>query len=567
MKHFQPNKARWTALLLAALMLVGIGVTWGAAAQDIPTAQPPTPPPGQPQLVAQDYQVQPSPVRAGEPFSVIFTVTNIGNRTSLGGLVALDPTGKFLPGSSESVARLPDLTPGMSFVVALNGVVMSDTPTGPNLMTLQFDFTDFSAENYETSSTTTVQVINNPQSSQVTITGYQVTPNPLQPGRLAILTIQVTNSGTALASQALLRVNGGEGAVLLAGPSGDSFPLGDIAPGETKTLAAELVVASAAKAGPQPQALTITYLQGGEAKEATGNLTLTVARADLQEALILLDSYAVDKDPLAPGDTFTMSLSLTNTGKSDAQDLLVTFGTVTDPGDGGSGGGGGGSTTPSTTFAPLGTGGTVYVGSLTADGGSATLEQAFIVDGSVKSGVYGLPVTLRYIDLAGEVVTRSLTASVIVIQLPQLRFIDLSPVPLEVMTGQPVSVSLTAINDGANDVNLRTVQITAENGEVIEGAEQFIGTKKTNEEASINAMVMPLEEGPMTITVTINYIDALNQPRQIIREMEATAIFVEEPPIDPNFPPVDPFPTPEPTPEPEPDLLGRFLRGLLGLGS
>ena len=74
------------------------------------------------------------------------------------------------------------------------------------------------------------------------------------------------------------------------------------------------------------------------------------------------------------------------------QNLLVTFGSVSEDTSGGSGGS---TTTTSSTFAPLGTGGSIFVGSLAAEGGSTTLTQDFIVSGSTKSGVYTLPITLR----------------------------------------------------------------------------------------------------------------------------------------------------------------------------
>lgn len=554
---------RALGVVMLALVLLGAGATSLLShAQETP--QPPTPPPGQPRLVAQNIQIQPQTVRAGDTFAITFTVTNVGNRTALAGLVSIDTSGKFLPGGSESVVRLPDLAPGTAFVVALNAVVMSDTTAGPNLLGLKFNYTDFTAERYESSSTATVQVSSRPQSSQVTVTSYSIAPNPIKPGQPATLTIAVTNSGTAPALQALLRVNGGEGSVLLAGPTGDSFPLGDIAPGETKTIDAALTVSANAKAGPQPQGVTITYLLGGESKEATGSLTLTVSPADLREALILLDNYTIDTEMLAPGDSFNMTMRLTNVGKSRANDLLVTFGLVTET-DSGSGGN---PPTTSTTFAPLGTGGTVFVGGLDAQGGQTEISQQFIVDGGVKSGVYGLPVTLRYIDDAGEVKTRTLSASLIVIVPPQLRFVEAAPIGPDAVVGQAISLGLTVINDGKNDVNLRTVTVTAENGEVVEGAQQFIGTKKTNEEAEISAVIIPSAEGPVTITLTINYIDELNRNRQIVRTYEANAIMMEEPPVDP-FEPIDPGPMPEPTPRPaDPsELLGRFLRGLLGFGS
>ncbi|NJL55901.1 hypothetical protein HC928_12450 [bacterium] len=134
--------------------------------------------------------------------------------------------------------------------------------------------------------------------------------------------------------------------------------------------------------------------------------------------------------------------------------------------------------------------------------------------------------------------------------------------------GEPVFLSLELTNNGDSAVNLTTITLAADNGDVVEGVETFIGSLAANDDAVYSGVVIPFATGSLTLTLTINYIDDLNNPRSIVETYELTVV---EPPPPPDLPdiPFEPFPE-EPAPEAEgdnADWLGRFLLGLLGLGS
>lgn len=531
-----------------------------------PTNEPaplPTPPPGEPRLTARGYSVVPGTIRPGDGLSVTFELVNLGNRTAQSIIAALDPAGKFLPSGGIASLTVPDIGPGGTFLVSLSAIGALDLAAGPAVIPIKLTYRDFEGKTYDSTVSFSVNVESITISTQLTVSEYITTPNPVEPGRAVLVQIVVVNSGTVTAPQALLKI-GGTDSILLAGPQGDSFPLGDLEPGDRVTVNAELIVRADAASGPQPQAYTLSYQQGTEVKESTGTLTLTVAQTQALEPLLLLESYEVSLATLKPGDAFTLTAVLVNVGTGSVQNLLVTFGSVSD--DSGTGSGGT-TTTPSSTFAPLGTGGSIFVGTLAAEGGSTVLTQDFIVSGSAKSGVYTLPLTLRYPNAKRETISTSLNISLIVVVPPELQFTD-SPLPPEVFMGEPVGIGFTFTNIGKSDVNFRSAEVSVENAEVLDGQTVFIGTVKAGEEGSMAATVMASGAGPVTVTVTLNYIDELSQPRSIVREYESVA--VEPPPM----PTEDPFlPTPEPpTPEPEPEptfaeMLGKALLGLLGLGS
>ncbi len=532
-----------------------------------PTAEPPTAIPGEPSLVVRNYTVNPAAVPPGGTTTFTLEVVNQGNRAAQGVSVSVDTGGTFVPASGQAAATLPDIPPGGSFTTTLNAVAAANATPGPTSVGLTFVFRDFEGGAYTSKATITATVEERALSSQVTLARYLTNPNPVIPGQPVTITALVTNSGTETARQVLFRVTTGAEAVLLAGPQGDSFPIGDLAPGASASIDLPLIVSSEAKFGPQPQGVTITFLQQGEAKEIAGSMTLEVARIRQPAPLLLLESYDIGTDVLQPGDQFNLTMNLQNVGDADASEVTVIFGTVESTGDDDDSGtptGGSTNTTPSTTFAPLGAGGTMFIGDIAADREIITITQDFIVNGGVNSGIYSLPITLRYRKPDGTTGQDNLRASVVVVVPPRLRINALASLIETVNVGEPVPFSLEVINTGTKDVNFTFVNVEADNAEILEGDEIFLGPLRVDEDTTVDALFSPLEEGALTITVTFYYLDDLNQEKTLIETYTMDAVLPPPPPEE-EFPiELPPIPTAEPARE---DLLGRLLLGLLGLGS
>src|SRR5690606_27046428 len=130
--------------------------------------------------------------------------------------------------------------------------------------------------------------------------------------------------------------------------------------------------------------------------------------------------------------------------------------------------------------------------------------------------------------------------------------------------GEPFPVALELLNIGSSSIELREATVETNQGEVIEGASTLLGPLAADGDAMVNAMIMPLEAGPVRVTVTLHYINDLNQPETIVLTYDSEAVEPPPPPEEP--PPVEE--TPMPAGEPEDDnTLGRLLLGFLGLGS
>lgn len=538
-----------------------------------PTDEPDsTPIPGRPSLVARNFTANPATISAGSSTTLTFEIVNQGNRTAQGAAVYVDADGNFVPANGQAGVPLPDLAPGAVTSVTLTVVAKRETPEGPANVPLTLTYRDFEGESFNETLSLGVTVNDITEAPQVVLARYIINPNPVEPGAPVTVTVLVTNTGNDTANQVLLRL-GGDDSVLMSNGQGDSFPIGDLSPGASASLDLPMILSEEADAGPRMQPFTLSFLREGEVQQNSGTITVPVAEVIEPEALLLLESYETGFDVLQPGDRFMLTMNLLNAGESDAVNLLVSFATVsetttsTDSDSDDSSDSSSSSTsdtTPSTTFASIGSGGTIFAGTLTADGGRLTLEQEFVVNGTTKSGIYTLPITLRYNDEDGKEKQENLQASFVVVAPPKVQTNLESPIPETVNTGEPLPLAVNIANTGSEDVRFTDALIEVENGEVLEGAQTFIGNLNGDDDTTLSALVMPLEEGVMRVTIRLNYIDELNQLAQITLDYETQAV-MPPPPLE-ELPPPDLMPAPTPEPQQD-DFLGRLLLALLGLGS
>ncbi|MFN8371374.1 MAG: hypothetical protein U0694_00640 [Anaerolineae bacterium] len=196
--------------------------------------------------------------------------------------------------------------------------------------------------------------------------------------------------------------------------------------------------------------------------------------------------------------------------------------------------------------------------------------QDFVVNGTVTSGIYNLPITLRYTKPDGTAAQENLRASIVVIVPPRLRVRLEDPLPQPANVGESFPMSVSLINFGRNDLNLTFATIEVEGGDVLDGAETYIGIMRSGDENSIDAQIMPSEEGTVHITLRLRYLDDFNQEQTIVETFETEAMMMLMPTDDffGGGPGGEPFPPVDVTPEPASnEWVGRLILGLLGLGS
>lgn len=539
-------------------------------ARPLPTIEPPTPIPGEPSLLVRNYSTNVPAVSPGGTVTFNVEIINQGSREAQGVSAAIDAGGSFVAAIGQANVLLPNVPPGGSIVAAVTAVASSSAPEGANNVSITMTYRDFEGRTYTSRGDLTVTVSRVTELSQLTLSRYMINPSPAQPGQPATITALINNSGNAPATQVLLQL--ASGGVLLPGDQGDSFPLTNILPGETLEVELPFIVGANAEPGPQPQSFTITYLQNDEPRQYTGSITIPVARAENREPLFILESYDTERLVLHPGEQFTLTMNVQNIGRAGAEDVLVTFSGSGSVNTAETVGEDGGTTAvnlaQNTLFAPIGTGGEIYVGVIEPEG-AASLSQDFLVNGSVESGIYSLPISLRYEKPDGTLAQDTLNASIVVIVPPRLRINATLPDQVELY--EMLDLSVDVMNIGRNDVNLTYATVEADNAEVLEGGEMFVGTLRPDDDATIEATLSTFLEGTTTITLTLHYTDDLNRDQTIVETYPVMVRPLPSPTATRRSDAINAqllaTPTATPALSPDTDTLGRFLRGLLGLGS
>lgn len=552
------------------------------------TTPPPTPPPpdpatptplptvapGQPSLVVRSFVANPTVIPQGGTTTFEFEIVNQGNRTAQGISVTLNPDSRFSPAGGQAGLTVPDILPGAVVRLRLAAIARDDAPAGPNNVGITMSYRDFEGKTYTSNGALSVQVQDLNQAARVVVAQYRVEPSPAVPGERARITLTLQNQGNAPAAAVLLRV-AGEGSLLIPDSGGDSFSFGDLQPNDVVDVTFTMIVRSDARRGPQPQPIAISYVQDGETQTVNTSIGVDVAAVVRQSPVILLDSIDTGEGLLEPGKRFTLSFTLRNVGQADAEDMLITFGTLdvsdnpppqaTPSGPSGEGSGGTSSTTstPSTVFAPVGSGNTVFAGDLAA-GETMTLTQDFVVNLNVESGIQTLPITVRYSSGDGNTGQTVLPASMVVIVPPRLQVDVAEALPETVNQNEPFAIALQVTNLGRGNEIIDRAEVSVEGGDVIEGASAPVGVLRPDDDTTINALVVPTELGRFNVTFTLYYDDDLGVERSL--DYTYGLEVVEPPPPPPEveqLPDLGVVPTPEPETD---DLLGRLLLGFLGLG-
>ncbi len=131
----------------------------------------------------------------------------------------------------------------------------------------------------------------------------------------------------------------------------------------------------------------------------------TATPTGVNTAQLVVTGYSSTVDPLQPGDTFQLNMTVQNMGNSSAKNVTLIVG-------GGSSGGSGGTPQPGgvsggsgefTNFAPVGTSNIQSLGDVST-GGQLQVSQNLIVNVSTSPGAYPMKLTFSYVSDKGEVV-------------------------------------------------------------------------------------------------------------------------------------------------------------------
>lgn len=299
--------------------------------------------PAQPNLVLDKDDLH-NTVTPGQNQVYTVTVHNIGPVPATGvsvtdtlpsdvTFISATATAGFTCTGTTTVTCTGDLPPNAGTAIKIT-VKVSDTASGPITNTASATVTD-ELDPADNSDSVTTAV--GASGFDLAISDIVDTPDPVQPGRTVTYTYQVTNNGTATASNVLVRAsvpsdgidfvsgNGSEGFACTytdASPHGTLDCTGDLGPGVATTITVKLLVT----AGAPPSftySATVDPANAFTESDETNNqaATTTTKAATGCTSCIDLAMAPIDDtpDPVAPGGTVTYTVTVGNVGDTTTQ--------------------------------------------------------------------------------------------------------------------------------------------------------------------------------------------------------------------------------------------------------
>jgi hypothetical protein len=413
---------------------------------------------------------------------------------------------------------------------------------------------------------------------QVAVQNYHTKPEDVQNGQNFNLIVKLRNHGEAQAFN-----------VQASFTSSDFVPLrnggvnivGDIVAGNSVEVNQPMTVATYVF-GVVSVGMNLSYtdVSGAAYSESFtlnirvsgggGGSVVTSTPTGVKSSQLVITSYATSVDPLQPGEQFTLTMTVENTGNIGAQRVTMIVGGGSSSGSsngtpqpGGVSGGSG----EFTNFAPVGASNVQTLGDL-PERGAVQAKQDLIVNVSTSPGAYPMKVTFSYLNEKGDVINDEQVITLLVYSLPTVDISFYRP-PDPFFVGQPGALPIQVVNLGKRLSVLGTMKIEAESG-TVENGTSLVGSLDAGGYFTLDAMVIPEQSGPLTLDITIDYTDDFNQARTINRKLQIEVMEgFEEPVLEPGMEGGGGGAEGFPLGEPETPLqkVWRFILGLFGLDS
>lgn len=536
---------------------VGTGtLTIAAAPAPTATPKPESPPPsGRPILTVRNYTVDPLQVKPGQEFSVSIEVYNNGSRAGEN-TMAVFSGGDFLP-LDEKGHLFWQVHINATFVATQRFRVPKEISNGIHQVTVQLSANDYEGNHYDYPANIPVEVIGASTGAaptgkpKVLIEGVSTMPAHVAPGEPFTLTLRLVNRGSRTAINVMTKADAeaaipAEGGAIAAAT--DVLKIDEVV-----TVTLPLLLKPVKEGGRLGLSVGVEYSDysgGSYSDQQTVGLDVDVSLANRPQLLIA--GYRTEPESVSPGDSFTLTMELSNVGGGAAQRLTLALGGV-DGVDLGA-------------FVPVGGSNVSFIPQLNA-GATETVMLRMMAAGNAETKAHNLPVALAYDTAGGTREKDTQRISLMVRRRPQFKVSFYRPVEGSAMVGQPFQLPIEVVNAGTARFNIPTLEATGAGLEFMGESSTFVGNLDPGGSWTLDAMAMVMAPGPLDVVVNVHYIDDLNQT-QIISQTLTLEVMDMPQPENPEGPggPGEPGELPE-MPETLPQKLWRFVKGLLGLGS
>ncbi len=512
------------------------------------------PPPGHPILTIRNYSVQPEQVRPGQEFVVSIEIYNNGSRAGENTLVIF-PGGTFLP-LGEQGHNLWQLPINHTVVVTQRMRAPAQLSGGVHQLQVSLSANDWAGDHYDYSGNIPVEVIGSSGSGgyagkpKVIIEAATTSPHILIPGEPFSLTLRLVNHGSRTAINVFATCASSEMAIPASG--GDTVATDLIRIGHAATVTLPLVLGSLDSGGRQNLMIGLEYADySGGGYSDQQNIGVDINTSLAKEPQLLITEYTTEPEFLSPGDTFTLTIYVTNVGGGDAERLTLSLG-----------GKDGASLEP---FIPLKAGNVLFVSQI-KPGETVVLSRSLLIDGAASIRAFNLPLALDYDDPHATRQSDIQRLSLIVRKRPEFQ-LNFYRQPEVLQVNVPAPLSLELINVGRSSINISEIAPASPELEVTVEGLPFVGPLDAGGSTPLDLMVIPQASGAVELRLSIVYRDDFNQ-MQAISQTLTLEVQSQPDALAPGEPGMNAAEEPAAEqPETLWQKLGRALKGFLGLGS
>lgn len=402
------NKKIWFGTILIAILLglVEVGAT---------------------PSVSATYSLSDTTPKAGSTLFYYVTVTNLGTSEVEDVEVTLVNRGSAISGMRiPGRIRLGDIDPGSSETASF-AVPLGDTEAGVKRLRTEITY-NFAGDE----KTIEYDQFFTVESTQLYVMRTSSTDDPLRPGEIGKLVIEIANNEVEPAKNFKFDFTSGvSGATTVFKTLGGNtqFVSDDLGEGEVLELEYDLYVDESITSGVYYSTLTAEYIAGGIEKTETLQIGVRV-QGDID-----LDIGSVQTDPMEvkEGDEdVKVTINVQNIGQEQVKNLKITF-------------------EPSKPFALTTTTRATQTLGVLGAAGSASSNFYIDVSEGAASGRYEIAVALEYQDTRGNSYEETENITLGVKSTPVVRLKEIRFSPTELKQGQVATMFLLLQNVGSED--------------------------------------------------------------------------------------------------------------------
>jgi len=317
--------------------------------------------------------------------------------------------------------------------------------------------------------------------------------------RVFDLTLTVANTGSVTASHVVGTVPANEYVGTETGSA--LFGYSYIYPGKSEVTTLHMLLDHADPGGRVQPVIHFEYYSYDEEEDISLKYTgdepvrLSFGEPGWNQPTLLLEELTTVPEIPAPGDSCTLTVTLSNISSGAAEQVLVRLGGAEGP----------------KPFATVGSGNVGHIPRIAAHE-KARVKFSLVVEGDTAAGLYPIPVSLTFRNVLGEEFSDTQTVYLKVQNKPALQAGLIGDLPAPLLAGEPFEFPVEVINIGRQSVNVGTIELTSADL-ILTNASIYAGPLDESTSTSIIANAVAEKAGAAEVILTVHYLDEFNQPQ------------------------------------------------------